>query len=129
MAQEVLIYISLIIAAATILTIIARIIKQPPIIAYLIAGVLVGPLAFNLVGASAASDGLLQTFSRIGVAFLLFIVGLSLDFRLFKEIGKVSAISGTIEVAVVGVLGFLFCILLGMDSLTALYLGVALAFS
>lgn len=126
MAQEVLIYISLIIAAATILTVIARIIRQPPIIAYLIAGILVGPLVFDLVG---SSDVLLQTFSRIGVAFLLFIVGLSLDFRLLKEIGKVSAIAGVIEVAIVSFLGFLICTFLGLDNLTSLYIGVALAFS
>ncbi len=126
MAQEVLIYISLIIAAATILTIVARIIRQPPIIAYLIAGIIVGPLVFNLVG---SSDVLLQTFSRIGVAFLLFIVGLSLDFRLLKEIGKVSAIAGVIEVAIVSALGFLICTFLGLDNLTSLYIGVALAFS
>jgi Kef-type K+ transport system membrane component KefB len=123
---EVLVYISLIIAAATMLTILARVIRQPPIIAYLIAGIIVGPLLFNLVG---TSDVILQTFSRIGVAFLLFIVGLSLDFRILKEIGKVSGFSGIIEVVIVSLLGFFISIALGIDRITSLYLGVALAFS
>ncbi|MBM3247203.1 hypothetical protein FJZ17_01510 [Candidatus Pacearchaeota archaeon] len=75
MVQEVLVGISIIIALSSLLTIFARIVKQPPIIAYLIAGVLVGPLALNLIG---DNTNLIQTFARIGVAFLLFIVGLVL---------------------------------------------------
>ena len=75
MAQEVLICISFIVAIAAISTIIARIIKQPPIIAYLISGVLAGPLFFNIIGGDASS--LIQLFAHIGVALLLFIIGLS----------------------------------------------------
>ena len=56
MVQEVLIYICSIIAVAAILSVIARMIRQPPIIAYLIAGVLVGPLVFNWIGISSPSS-------------------------------------------------------------------------
>ena len=126
MAQEVLIYLSLIILVSALLAVLARIMKQPPIIAYLIAGVVVGPLCLNLVG---ASDSLLQTFARIGVAFLLFIVGLSLDFRLLREIGKISAVVGIIEVALVSFLGTLISIWLGFSLISGIYIGVALAFS
>jgi Kef-type K+ transport system membrane component KefB len=129
MVQEVLIYICSIIAVAAILSVIARMIRQPPIIAYLIAGVLVGPLVFNWIGISSPSSGLIQTFARIGVAFLLFIVGLSLDFRLLKEIGKTASLTGIIEVVVISFLGFLAAIGLGFSNFTALYIGVALAFS
>jgi Kef-type K+ transport system membrane component KefB len=129
MVQEVLLYISLIVAISALLTILARIIKQPPIIAYLIAGIIVGPLVLNWIGISSLSTGILQSFARIGVAFLLFIVGLSLDFRLLKEIGKASTITGIIQVAIITFLGTLLSIFLGFDNLTALYIGVALAFS
>jgi Kef-type K+ transport system membrane component KefB/Trk K+ transport system NAD-binding subunit len=129
MVQEVLIYISLIIAVSALLTILARLIRQPPIIAYLVAGVLVGPLVFNWIGASSSSASLIQTFARIGVAFLLFIVGLSLDFRLLKEIGKVSTIAGIIQVGIISFLGFVICLAFGLNNITSLYIGVALAFS
>ncbi len=129
MVQEVLIYLSLIIVVSAIATIIARIIKQPPIIAYLISGILVGPLFFNWIGLDSPSTGMLQTFAHIGVALLLFIVGLSLDFRLFKEIGKVSSISGIIEILVVGLIGFGVSIWLGFSNIAALYIGIAIAFS
>src|SRR3989344_4524390 len=129
MEQEVLISISLIITIAAALTIIARMIKQPPIIAYLISGIIVGPLALNLIGTGNASAEMMQTFARIGVAFLLFIVGLSLDFRLLKEIGKVSTVSGLIEIVGVGTIGFLVAFGLGFSNLASLYIGAAIAFS
>jgi Kef-type K+ transport system membrane component KefB len=129
MVQEVLLSIGMIIAISAIVTVIARIIKQPAIIAYLVSGIIVGPLILNLVGGGNGSAEFLQTFSRFGVAFLLFIVGLSLDFRLLKEIGKVSAITGIIQVALVAFLGFLITTFLGFNNITALYIGVALAFS
>jgi len=126
--EEVLLYISLIISVSAVLAIIARMIKQPAIIAYLIAGILVGPICFNFVGPGTSSE-MMQTFARIGVAFLLFIVGLSLDFRLLKEIGKVSAISGIIQILSVGLIGFFVSIWIGFSNIAALYIGVAIAFS
>ena len=127
MVEEVIISISLIIVLAAVLTIIARIIRQPPILAYLFAGVLAGPLFLGYL--SADNSGIIQLMSRIGVAFLLFIVGLSLDYRLFKEIGKVSILAGITEVFAVSILGFLLALKLGFTNLTSIYLGAALAFS
>jgi len=129
MVQEVLLNISLIIVLASVLTILARIIKQPAIIAYLIAGILAGPLFFNLIGSSPDSAGLIQTLARIGVAFLLFIVGLHLDFRLLKEIGKVSMLAGIAEVVLVGLAGFLISLQLGFSNLSSFYIGLTIAFS
>lgn len=127
MVEGVIISVSLIIVLAAVLTIIARIIRQPPILAYLFAGILAGPLFFGYL--SSDTFGIIQLMSRIGVAFLLFIVGLSLDYRLFKEIGKVSILTGVIEVFAVGILGFLLAFKLGFANLTSIYLGAALAFS
>jgi len=129
MVQEVLLNISLIIVLASVLTILARVIKQPAIIAYLIAGILSGPIFFNLVGSSADSAGLIQNLARIGIAFLLFIVGLHLDFRLLKEIGKVSILAGIAEVIFVGLAGFFIAVQLGFSNLGSFYIGLAIAFS
>ena len=127
MVQEVLIYLSLIITLAAAMAVLARMIGQPPIIAYMFAGVLAGPLFFNFINSGDSS--LIQTFSRIGVAFLLFIVGLSLDFRLLKEIGKVSTITGIFEIIFVTGIGFLVSTWLGFSNINALYLGAVIAFS
>jgi len=127
MVQEVFLYISLIVGLSALLTVLARFIKQPPIIAYLFAGVLSGPLFFNLVGGDYSE--LITLFSHMGVAFLLFIVGLNLDLKILKEIGKVSTIAGFAEIVVTGGVGFLIAIGLGFSNITALYIGAALSFS
>ncbi len=127
MAENILLSISLIIGISALVTIVARFIKQPPIIAYLISGIIVGPLILNLIG--PGSSEAIQLFSHIGVAFLLFIVGLSLDLRVLKEVGKVSSFAGLIEIGVTGIIGFLIAIGLGFNNAAALYIGAALAFS
>jgi len=127
MAENILISLSVIIIISAILTVLARIIKQPPIIAYLLTGVIIGPLFLNLI--VSESSELIQTFAHIGVAFLLFIVGLSLDLRVLKEVGKVSSIAGITEIIITGGIGFLIALGIGFSSLTALYLGAAIAFS
>jgi Kef-type K+ transport system membrane component KefB len=128
MVEEVLVSLAVIIAVASVLTFIARAIKQPPIIAYLIAGIIVGPIGLHLIGPASPSSELLQTFAHIGVAFLLFIVGLNLDFRVLKELGKVSSFAGFCEIAITGLIGGLLAIGLGYSNYTALYLGAILAF-
>ncbi len=127
--EEVFFSISLILVIATLLTMLSRMIKQPPIIAYLIVGVLVGPLFLNIINPADPSSELIKTFAHMGVAFLLFIVGLSLDFRILKEIGGVASVVGLSEIFLVGGIGALIALGIGFGSTTALYLGAALAFS
>jgi len=129
MAQEILFSISMIIAIAAVLTIVARVIKQPPIISYLIAGIIVGPLVLNLIGPGTPSSELMQVFAHIGVALLLFIVGLNLDFRVLKDVGGVATLAGLGAIAVTSTIGFLIVIGLGLKSTAALYIAAALAFS
>lgn len=127
MVQEVLFSISIVIAIAAILTVLGRIIKQPPIISYLFAGILISPLFFNLL--SSNSSDMIQTLAHIGVAFLLFIVGLSLDLKVLKEIGFVSTFSGIAEIILSGGIGIIIAVGLGFSNISALYIGAALAFS
>lgn len=129
MAEQILIYISVIIAISAVLTLIGKLVRQPPIIAYLLAGILVGPLFLNYIGPASTSSELIQTFAHIGVAFLLFIVGLSLDFKVLKEVGKVSAFAGLAEIIITGGIGGLIALGLGFSNMSAIYIGAALAFS
>lgn len=129
MVQEVLFSLSIIIVIAAILTVFARAIRQPPIISYLVAGIIVGPLVLNLIGPSSTSSDIIRVFSHIGVAFLLFIVGLSLDLRVLKEVGKVSSFAGIAEIIITGGIGLAIALGLGFESTAALYIGAALAFS
>lgn len=123
--ESAIIEIGIIIGLAAVLSLLSKLIKQPPIIAYLITGILVGPLALNLLN----STELVQTFAKIGVTFLLFIVGLNLDFRVLKQVGGVSLVVGIGQILVTATFGFLIAIGLGYGYTPALFIAAALAFS
>jgi len=115
----------LIVGIAAVLALIGRLIKQPPLIAYLLTGLIIGPLFLNLL----TSAELVESLAHIGVALFLFIVGLELDFRVLKDIGKVAAIAGIGQVIITFTLGFIVSSLLGFDAISTLYIATALAFS
>ncbi len=129
MAEQLLIALSLILGVAAIIALCARIIKQPPIIAYLIAGIVVGPMFLNIIGPTAEASEFIDVFARIGIALLLFIVGLSLDFRVLKEFGRVSILAGIGSIVVTAAIGMGIATWLGFAFMSALYLSIALCFS
>jgi len=102
-----------------------RFLKQPLIIGYILAGIIVGPLVFNLI----PKTEILQTFSEFGVAFLLFIVGISLNPKSLKEVGKISLITGIGQVLFTSIIGYFMGILMGFSSIISIYIAVALTFS
>ena len=88
--MEVFIELSLIIAITVFIAGITRLLKQPLIIGYILAGIIVSPYFLNIV----QSTETIKIFSQIGIALLLFIVGLSLSPKVIREVGKVSLITG-----------------------------------
>lgn len=117
--------ISVILVIATAVAGVAHYLRQPLIIGHILTGILVGPVVFNLVRASDMAE----LFSHIGIALLLFIIGLGLNPRVIKEVGKVSLLTGLGQVLFTSLLGFGIARLLGFAVLTALYVAVALTFS
>lgn len=117
--------ISLLIVIATAISLVMRLIKQPLIIGHILTGILVGPAVLHLIN----SPETIETFSSIGIALLLFIIGLGLNPAVIREIGKVAALGGIMEVVVTTAIGWSLGILLGLDNVEAIFLGVALSFS
>src|SRR3989338_8121282 len=116
---------SLIILAATVMGALARLLRQPSILAYVVVGIILGPIGFGIVGESEN----LVLFSQIGVALLLFIVGMSLNPRHLKDVGKISLITGLGQVLFTSVFGFLIARGLGFGVIEAIYISIALTFS
>ncbi len=117
--------ISIILVIATIIAIILQKLKQPIIISYIITGILVSPYFLNIVKSTDA----IATFSHIGVALLLFLVGLNLNPKIIREVGKVSLITGVGQVIFTSTIGYIIGILLGFSKIESLYIAVALTFS
>jgi Kef-type K+ transport system membrane component KefB len=106
-------------------SVIVRILKQPLIIGYIISGILVGPFFLNLIQSSET----IGVFSEMGIAFLLFMVGLHLSPRVIKEVGPVALVTGLGQIIFTAVIGYFIGIWLGFPSLTSIYIATALTFS
>ena len=99
--------------------------RQPVLIAYIVVGIAVGPAVFGLVSAHDQIDLLAQ----VGVAVLLFAVGLKLDLHQIRHIGPVALATGLGQLSFTIVIGFALVLMLGKGWLEALYVAVALTFS
>jgi Kef-type K+ transport system membrane component KefB/Trk K+ transport system NAD-binding subunit len=117
--------IGLCVIAATVMAFVARLLRQPLILAYIGAGLIIGPPGFQWVKGEAS----ITQISELGLAFLLFIVGLEIDLKHLIRSGKISAIVGTVQVVGCALLGWGAALALGFRGLPAAYLGVATAFS
>lgn len=115
----------LILIISAILGLISRKLKQPLIIAYITTGIILGPTFLNYIKASEP----LNALSEIGISFLLFLVGLSLNYNHVKKLGRISLIAGLGQVVFTALIGFLFVKALGFNNLVSLYIGLALTFS
>jgi Kef-type K+ transport system membrane component KefB/voltage-gated potassium channel Kch len=116
---------SVIIGIGTLIALCMRMLRQPLIIGHIITGIVVGPSIFNLVKSAET----IETFSSIGIALLLFIIGLGMNPRVIKEVGKVSAIAGVLQVGLSTLLGFCLGRIFGLSNMESLFLGVAVSFS
>ncbi|MFH1445044.1 MAG: cation:proton antiporter [Nanoarchaeota archaeon] len=118
--------IGVIIVIATIFAYLARGLKQPVIVAYVLAGVLIGPIGLGLI--TDAEN--ITILAELGIAFLLFAIGLEIDFKKLKGVGISVLIGTSIQVASTFFIGYLLAsMFLGMNSLISTYIGLLLAFS
>ena len=99
--------------------------KQPTLIAYIIGGILLGPLFFNLL----SSTLYYEVLSHIGISFLLFIVGLHLNPKLIKEVGLPSLVTGIGQIIVTVLFSIIITLFLGFTFQSAIIISIGLAFS
>lgn len=99
--------------------------RQPVLIAYIVVGIGVGPAGLGLVTAHDQIDLLAQ----VGVAVLLFAVGLKLDLHHVRHIGPVALATGLGQLTFTIVIGFALILALGKSVMEAVYVAVALTFS
>jgi Kef-type K+ transport system membrane component KefB len=99
--------------------------RQPLILAYIFVGILVGPAMLGWVTARDQVDLL----ARLGIAMLLFVVGLKLDLHLIRTLGPVALATGLGQVIFTSVIGYFLALPLGLNPVAAIYVAVALTFS
>ncbi len=99
--------------------------RQPLIVAFIVVGILVGPSVLGWVSA----DDQVDLLAKLGIALLLFVVGLKLDLHIIRTMGPVALAAGLGQVIFTSVIGYFIAISLGLTPVTALYVAVALTFS
>jgi len=117
--------IAAVLALAATLGVVGLVLRQPLIVAFIATGIIAGP---DMLGLLKTADPVIL-LSEIGVAVLLFLVGLKLDMHIVRSLGAVAAATGLGQVGFTAIVGFFICIALGLDPVTSAYVSVALTFS
>lgn len=124
--EQIFIQLAVILLTAFLVSYFVRAFKQPLIIGYIIAGIIISPFIIQF----GASESIIQSFSKFGIAFLLFIVGLHLNPRVIKEVGSQALVIGLLQMILTFGIGFAASLfLLNLDATSSAYIGVALSFS
>lgn len=118
---------AIILIVAAFMTLVFRIIRQPVVLGYIVAGFLVGP-HFKWLPTVVDSQSV-SVWAEIGVIFLLFALGLEFSFKKLVRVGAPASITAVIEVIGMLCIGFLLGRSFNWNNMDSLFLGGILAIS
>lgn len=124
-SETLFVQLSLVIALGAGIALIMRLLKQPLIIGHIMTGLIAGPAVFNLI----KDESGFTVLSTLGVALLLFIVGLELSLKIVSRLSKVVFLTTFIQVTAVMFAGAAIARLLDFGKLESLIIGLCLAMS
>ncbi len=113
-----------IIIIVTVFAYIAKLMKQPLIPAYIITGLIIGPILGWIT-----NTVVVMNMSEIGIAFLLFMVGMEMDIKKLSTVGLISYLGGLTQVVATFTFAFIISMIIGFFYLEAFYIGLIIAFS
>lgn len=116
---------AIILGLAALFGFLGKLLRQPLIVMFIALGVVMGPAVLNIV----KSKDNIHLLAEIGISVLLFIVGLKLDLRIIRSVGRIALLTGMGQVIFTSVFGYVIGIALGFSSLHSFYIAVALTFS
>jgi len=121
---QLLLNLGYLVVGAAIFAFLGKLIRMPSIVAYIVAGMVLGPVLHIVeIGDS------LKLISKLGIALLLFLVGLELSFDKIRDVGRVAVVAGLGQVVFTALGGMALCLLLGFDLMSSIFLAVGLTFS
>lgn len=126
MEHSIFLDLSLLLGITVSTAFVMRLLRQPLLIAYLVAGIIAGPILLNIIDADVE---VFSQLSELGVILLLFMVGVSLNVSHMKDVGLPALVTGIGQVLFTGAVGFFLIQWLGYSAVTALYLAIAITFS
>ena len=125
-AHEFLRSLTVVLAVAAVTTVLFQRLRQPVVLGYIIAGLIVGPhVPIPLV----ADMGVVQTLSELGVILLMFSLGLEFGPRKLAAVGPTAGLTALLQSSLMVWLGFMIGRLFGWTSLESLFAGAVIAIS
>lgn len=118
--QPVVLGLTVVMVLAAVGGVVARSLRQPAILGYILAGI-----ALSLLGRNV---DLVTAMGQLGVTFLLFLVGLELPIAQLKKMGRTAVITGLGQIVFTSITGYFIARWLGFGAVTGIYLGIALTF-
>lgn len=124
-ANQLFLQLAIVLGLSSILGFIMKIFKLPLLVAYLIAGVIISIWAIFDLNQSAA----LSILPEIGIALVLFFIGMELDFAEIKSLGKPILAAGLGQIIISALVGFVLAQALNFPQTESIFLGVGLSVS
>jgi Kef-type K+ transport system membrane component KefB len=125
-----MIELAFIICLAAVLGVVAKLLKQPLILAFIATGIVIGLIQRYQGTLSLGDEEVFHLFSELGIMFLLFLIGLEMNYSSLKTVGKTSLAVGLGQILFTFTFGFLISFfLLGFNQIHSAYLAICLTFS
>jgi Kef-type K+ transport system membrane component KefB/voltage-gated potassium channel Kch len=113
---------ALIIVIGALVSLVMKFFRQPLMIGYIITGIIVGPALFHI----SKSPNTLTVFGEIGIALLLFIIGLGMNPKVIAEVGRPSVITALTHMTATGIVGWIILSALGLNGTAAIFVAIGL---
>lgn len=112
---------------AAVTSLVFKLLKQPVVLGYIVAGIIIGPY---VIGDSwISNEESVETWGEIGVLFLLFAMGLEFSFKKLLKMGSTALVAAGVIVVGMMFVGFMTGRLLGWNEMNSLFLGGMLCMS
>lgn len=118
---------ALILISAGVVTVIFKLLKQPLVLGYIVAGFLVGPHLNIFPTVTDPAD--IEVWSEIGIIFLLFGLGLEFSFKKLFSVGSKAFVTALIEIFSMMLVGLVLGLVIGWEVMESIFLGGMLAMS
>lgn len=126
MLENIFLQFSVVLGITASIAFFMRLLRQPLLTGYIVAGIVTGPFFLNLLH---GGESIFDALAEFGVVLLLFMVGLSLNLDHLKRIGKVSLLAGVGQVIFTATVGFFILQGLGFSLVSSFYLATSITFS
>jgi CPA2 family monovalent cation:H+ antiporter-2 len=119
----------MLLGGALLLGTVAELLKQSAIVGYLAAGMLLGPNVFGFIGGGEGGIEEVELIGELGVALLLFTIGLEFSFARLRKLGPVALLGGTLQIVLTAVAVTAAATLAGLSPKPAIAVGCITALS